>query len=87
MIFLSEIVKPVHDACRAIKASLDSDKLPQKATVQSWYDLVDEAATAINKRTFILMTAQERGWEFARKLDFYESGWFSLLVLLRGSHL
>ncbi len=74
MIFLSEIVKPVHDACRAMKVALETEALPKKTTVQAWYDKIDEAATAINKRMFILMTAQERGWEFARKLDFYESG-------------
>jgi hypothetical protein len=74
MTFLSEIVKPVHDACRAMKATLDSDAVIKKTSVQAWFDKVDVAATAINKRMFILMTAQERGWEFARKLDFYESG-------------
>jgi hypothetical protein len=80
MTFLSEIVKPVHDACRAMKATLDSDAVIKKASVQTWYDKVDEAATAINKRMFILMTAQERGWEFARKLDFYESGYWIVFI-------
>ncbi len=71
---MKEIVKPVHDVCRSLKTALAKEALPQKADLQQWMERAEEAATAINKRVFILMTAQERGWEFARKLDFYESG-------------
>jgi hypothetical protein len=45
MIFLSEIVKPVHDACRAMKATLESDAVIKKTSVQTWFDKVDEAAS------------------------------------------
>ncbi len=67
-------MRPLHDVCRAIKASYDSGAVPQKADVKEWLDLTSEAAEAVNKRTFIIMTAQTRGWAFARKLDFYQSG-------------
>jgi len=31
---------------------------------------------ALNKRLFVVMTAQTEGWAFARRVDFYESGTF-----------
>ena len=82
MVFLSEILKPVQDVCKAMKTAVDSDKLPQKETIKEWLTRAEEAAAAIHRRTFIMMTAQERGWVFARKLDFYESGFIICVSLL-----
>jgi hypothetical protein len=74
MMFFSDALQPLHEVCKALKSSLESDKLPTKANVQEWLDRNKETAEAIHKRLFIIMTAQVKGWPFAKKLEFYENG-------------
>ena len=74
MVFLNEVLTPLHELTRAINAKNESGELPQKSDMSEWLARAKEASKAINRRVFVLMTAQTRGWPFAKKLDFYQSG-------------
>ena len=50
------------------KEGLDADE------VKKLYDLLKYAVRAQNERLFVVMTAHAKGWQFAKKLDFYQSG-------------
>jgi hypothetical protein len=80
MMFFGDALKPLHDICRAMKASLDKDKLPSKADLTEWLEKGSETAEAMNKRMYIYTTAQAKGWAFAKKLEFYEAGMLYLLL-------
>jgi len=45
---------------------LDELKVLQKKIVQT--------AEVLNSRLFIVLTAQEKGWSFAKQVQFYEAG-------------
>jgi hypothetical protein len=92
MIFFGDALKPLHDVCREMKASLDKDKLPTKAELNEWLEKNSEAAKAMNKRMYIYTTAMAKGWAFAKKLEFYEAGkhstllWYHKLVVYNPSY-
>ena len=82
MIFLSSIVKPSKDVLKAMQAAVVSDKPIEKDTLKGWIAKAEEVDEAINTRTFIVMTAQTKGWGFAKEVDFFKSGICSLLLNL-----
>ncbi len=74
MIFLEKAVTPVHDLLLAIRTAYRHNLPPTKEELQLWYACVKAASKALDDRVFIVMSAQERGWSFAKELDFYKTG-------------
>jgi hypothetical protein len=74
MIFLDSVTKPLQDTCRSIDSACGQEIAPNQQQLEEWRDKLKEAASALHKRMFVIMTAQTKGWAFARKLDFYQSG-------------
>jgi len=48
--------------------------LKHVVSVDKLYAKLKRSAEALNKRLFVVMTAQTEGWAFARRVNFYESG-------------
>jgi len=67
---LNEVITPLHELTRALNTKNDSGDLPQKSDLTEWLTRAKEASKAVNKRVFVMMTAQTRGWPFAKKLTF-----------------
>ncbi len=42
--------------------------------LKAWRKQLRESVQAMDKRCFVIMTAQTKGWSFAKELDFYQSG-------------
>jgi hypothetical protein len=42
--------------------------------LQTWYQLTKNAFRALDDRIFIVMTAQAKGWSFAKDVNFYREG-------------
>ncbi len=74
MIFLNAIVKPCHDNLKSMHAALDADKPITKELLNSWIANAEVADAAINDRMFIVMTAQTKGWPFAKEVQFFKAG-------------
>lgn len=72
--FFGDVLQPVHDVCRAMNEAVEKDTLPTKAILKEWLEKSKDAADHLNKRMYIIMTAQAKGWPFAKKLEFYEAG-------------
>ncbi len=79
MIFLEEILPPVHEVFLSMTETIDVDKDPTIDDVIEWRKTLRDAVLAIDERTFIIMTAQIKGWGFAKELDFYQSGGFFMV--------
>lgn len=85
MVLLDQALPPLQDVVRTLHELLEGDK--DKATldreaIEKIQKKLTKSAKALNRRLFIVMNAQTEGWQFAKKLDFYESGtmncWFSV---------
>ncbi len=74
MTFLNAIVKPARDNLRTMQEASTSDKPITKEMLTAWIAKAVEVDEAINKRTFIIMTAQTKGWQFAKEVDFFKAG-------------
>ncbi len=47
---------------------------PTREELESWYINSKAVSKALDDRLFIVMSAQDKGWTFAKELDFYKSG-------------
>jgi len=74
MVFIKKVVKPLHDVCKSVNTACGQESTPTQAQLEGWREKLKLATAALHKRMFVIMTAQTKGWAFARKLDFYQSG-------------
>ena len=74
MMFLEDILPSVDEVFLSMTETIDVDKDPTIEDVIEWRRTLRDAVLAIDERTFIIMTAQTKGWGFAKELDFYQSG-------------
>ena len=59
----------------ARKAVVAKDAIPAE-DAKAIYEALKQVARAEHERLFVVMTAQSKGWLFAKELDFYQSGMF-----------
>ena len=71
---MKKLTKPLHDVCRGVNDFCGKEEKPNQQKLEEWRDKLKLATSALHKRMFVIMTAQTKGWAFARKLDFYQSG-------------
>jgi len=74
MVFLQKAVKPVHTLLADIRKVVRSNEPATKEQLQQWYEMSKLASRAIDDRIFIVMTAQSKGWNFAKDVNFYREG-------------
>jgi len=66
----------LHDMARALEVELAKDK-PKAMTVEemrTFQKLFKQSIEVFNTRLFVVMSAQQNGWNFARQLQFLEAG-------------
>jgi hypothetical protein len=74
MVFLGKIIPPSQELTKSLRAVAKSDEPPTKEQLAQWYTLAKTVSKHEHERLFVIMTAQEKGWTFARDLDFYQNG-------------
>jgi len=84
----------LHEVGRALTAELAKDKPILKIDdLKRYHQLLIQATEVMNSRLFVVLSAQQHGWTFARKLQFLESGLFilgifmNIAVITGGSYL
>ncbi len=76
MVFFENTIPDVQDAFMiAREAVLEKEGLGAEE-VKNIYNLLKYVARAQHERLFVVMTAHAKGWQFAKKLDFYQAGNF-----------
>jgi hypothetical protein len=82
MVFLKKVIRPLHEVCKDVNAASGQEKAPNQQQLEAWRDKLKQATSALHQRMFVIMTAQSKGWAFARKLDFYKSGIHCFTLIL-----
>ncbi len=74
MVFFENTIPDVQEAfLMAREAVLEKEGL-NADEVKKIYNLLKYVARAQHERLFVVMTAHAKGWQFAKKLDYYQSG-------------
>lgn len=75
MIHFEKVLPPVHDVYLELRGRVENKgPPPTEEEMKEWAEQLKGAAKAINERVFVIMTAQFKGWSFAKELDFLQSG-------------
>jgi len=74
-----------HDVIRSLDAKFESDEdhRPTTDETKAYLKKMKASVKALHERLFVVLTAQAKGWAFARQLDFYQTGEEILLDNLR----
>ncbi len=74
MVFLNKVIPPSQEVCQILRKAVKTNEPPSKEDIQKMYGMMKEVTKVEGERLFIVMTAQTKGWQFARELNFYEEG-------------
>ncbi len=74
MVFFENTIPDCQEAFMIARAAVLEKEGLDAEEVKKIYDLLKYAVRAQNERLFVVMTAHAKGWQFAKKLDFYQSG-------------
>jgi hypothetical protein len=74
MVFLNKIIPLSQELTKSIRAVAKSTDPPTKEQLAHWYSLAKSVSRHEHERLFVVMTAQQKGWSFAKELDFYQEG-------------
>jgi len=58
----------------SLELAKDKPKIWTLEEMRKYHLLIMQAAEELNSRLFVILAAQANGWNFARKLQFLESG-------------
>jgi len=82
----NKVLPNLHEIGRALEAELSKDK-PKGMSVEELravQKLLKVSIESLNTRLFVVMSAAQNGWNFARQLQFLEDGITCYLSVLRG---
>jgi len=76
MIVLGKALTALHEAIRVNQdiLSYEEEAGLDRASLVALQAKLKKSTTVLNKWLFVVMTAMVEGWQFAKCLDFYESG-------------
>lgn len=74
MVMFEKITTKLQDVYLHMRNVDDKNEPPSAEDIKEWGEDVKEVLKDIHKRIFVVMTAQFKGWSFAKELDFYQSG-------------
>jgi hypothetical protein len=74
MIHLSKAIPGCQDVFTELRKCIRKNEPPKKEDLQRWYNLLKDVNKANHERLFVVMTAQDKGWLWAKDLDFYQGG-------------
>lgn len=83
MVHFAKIVPGIQESYLMIRNAAQTNEPLTKADMEKVGDLLRNVAKAVHERIFIVMTAQTRGWQFAKDLDFYQTGIYLSLKFLQ----
>ncbi len=69
-----KVVPDLQEVALAVRQCSKENTPPTKEQVDQWWSVLKDVTRAEHERLFIVMTAQWKGWQFAKELDFYKSG-------------
>ncbi len=74
MVFFNKTIPATQEAFLMVRNSI-LDKQPlTEDNMKRLYSLLRSNSRAEGERVFVVMTAQNKGWSFAKDLDFYQEG-------------
>ncbi len=74
MVFFNKTIPATQEAFLLVRNSiLNKDPLNDEK-MKRLYNLLRSNSRAEGERLFVVMTAQHKGWSFAKDLDFYQAG-------------
>jgi len=74
----------LHDMARALEVELAKEK-PKPMSVddmRAFQKVFKQSLEVFNTRLFVVMSAQQNGWNFARQLQFLEAGNYPMGCIL-----
>lgn len=74
MIFFNKIVSGSQELTAGLRDCVYKKEPPTLEQADKWYRTMKLVTRAIHERLFVVMTAQAKGWQFAKDLDFFQSG-------------
>lgn len=74
MTFLYKSLPGSQDILLTLRSALKKDEPLTKEEMRRLYEVSKKVTKADGDRLFVVMTAQAKGWNFAKELDFYQSG-------------
>lgn len=93
MVHFEKVVTGQQEVYLALRECVKSNEIPTKEQLAQWEETMKQVLKAEHERVFIIMTAQTKGWSFAKELDFLQSGmskvsktWFSYMVIFNVLH-
>jgi len=81
MVFLNKAIPPTHELLKAVRKTAKANEPVTKEQLQTWYGQLKLISKALDDRLFIVMSAQSKGWAFAKDLDFYREGIYGHFVI------
>ena len=79
MVHFEKVVPDLQELALEVRKCSKENTPPSKEDVDRWWSILKHVTRAEHDRLFIVMTAQWKGWGFAKELDFYKSS--KLLIL------
>ncbi len=73
MVHFEKIIPDLQDLALEVRKCSKDNTPPTKEDVDRWWSVLKHVSRTEHKRLFIIMTAQWKGWQFAKELDFYKS--------------
>lgn len=70
MVHFGRVIPKIQETYLSMRL-YDDKNMPPFEVFDQWRETMKLIAKAEHERLFIIMTAQEKGWTFAKKLDFY----------------
>ncbi len=74
MVFFENTIPGVQESFLIARKAVEEKAGLPAEEVQKIYDTLKSVSRAQHDRLFVVMTAHSKGWQFAKKLDFYQSG-------------
>ncbi len=74
MVHFKKVIPDLQELTMEVRRCSKDNTPPSKELVDHWWLILKGVTRAEHERLFIIMTAQWKGWSFAKELDFYKSG-------------
>lgn len=83
MVFFNKIIPGTQEVLLSLRHNIQEKKAPTLEEAMRYYTVLKAVTKANHERLFVVMTAQSKGWSFAKDLDFYQSGTVIILLLVK----
>jgi len=75
LVMLHKTLPYLHEVVRELEVQVnDEERAPTLAEATCILSKIKDSTAVLNQRLFIIMTAQAKGWAWAKELEFLETG-------------